>query len=243
MCVDSSHEQYDNSIGSVLSRIISKSEEEGVFADYDLCYIEDDDGDLEYLLFVDGVGFPTCVSGPMDVCPTDKLWCVEAERKNWPNTVANRLLSGLVFGASTRNNHMHRECPRILDICLPGKDLQSVHGGLNFDQELDLQPDHLQGVFTNNICVGRNGGVRVVTADGFQPTCVGFKWDTDAMGAGNEQKFPCPSDRNFMCGSLQSVEGVKQFGWYAVQKGLVHHALIQHDRIHPECPYTACREC
>ena len=118
-CVDSSHEQYDSSIDSVLARIVATDTTDPNYKPhYDLCYFEDSDGDLEYLLWVDDVGYPTCMSAPTETCPTHKQVCVEAERRNWPNTVANRLLEGRIYGANTRANHMHHSCPRILDICL-----------------------------------------------------------------------------------------------------------------------------
>jgi len=233
-CVtDTSHTYYDNSIGSVLSRIQSKH----TSSTYDLCYMEDSDGYLYYTIFVDGVGYPTCVQAPatVETCQTDKYYCVEEARNNWPNTVANRLLAGLVYGDDTRKNHMHAECPTLQSIC------QS--GGLSAFEQDSLQPEELRGQFDNNICVGTDGGLRVVTEDGIQPTCVGYSWDTALMGSGNEQLKACPSERNFMCGSLQRPSGEKTYGWLSAQTGLIHTALRQSDYLHPECPYVDCREC
>jgi hypothetical protein len=238
-CVtDRDHPHYDNSINSVLASIRNKH----AGTDYDLCYMEDSDGYLYYTIFVEGVGYPTCVQGPATTenCQRDKYYCVEEERRNWPNTVANRLLAGQVFGADTRNNHMHNACPTLQSICqanIPGES-----GLTSFEQE-SLQPAELEGQFDNNICIGQDGGIRVVTEEGVKPTCVGFSWDTDLMGAGSEQLKPCPAERNFMCGSLQLASGEKTYGWLSAQRGLVHTALLQEDYLHPECPYDECQDC
>lgn len=248
LCVDSSHPQYDNSIASVLTRINVKDTRTGDDKPvYDLCYMEDNEGDLQYVLFVDGIGYPTCVSSPRDICPTDKLWCVEAARKNWPNTVASRLLDGRVYGSADqvgRHNHQHWECPTILDICLPGTG-STIPGGLTNFQKTDIQPGGVSDpvLFEDNVCVGAMGGIRVVTSQGIQPTCVGFSWDTAGMGSGQEQNKMCPATRNFMCGSLQKSTGEKVFGWLTPQTRLVRFALSQPDFKHPDCPYDACRDC
>ena len=78
VCATSDHPQYDGSLPRVLGSIQAKVTGDG--NTYDLCYIEDTDGDLEYLLFVNGIGYPTCVSAPTLECLTDKFYCVEAER-------------------------------------------------------------------------------------------------------------------------------------------------------------------
>lgn len=238
-CADTSHPHYDASLPSVLERIRAKDTTTG--STYDLCYMADEDDDLQYVLFVDGVGYQTCVSAPTQNCPTDKFWCVEAERSNWPNTVANRLRDGKVYGAEVRANHMHWECPQILDICLPGG--SSPLGGLSNFEASDLQPPEMAGQFDNNLCVGANGGVRVVTADGILPTCSGYTWNTALMGSGSEQREVCPAERNFMCGSLQEPTGEKTVGWLTAQTEIVRTALRQSDYLHPHCPYLECREC
>lgn len=241
-CVDSSHPQYDPSLEGALGRIVVKAADSNT---YDLCYMADEEDDLQYVIFVNGVGYPTCVQAPTDAadCRTDKFWCVEEERKNWPNTVAARLLAGKVYGADSRANHQHHECPDILDICLPEAGQTSIEGGLTSFDAGDVQPQSMPGAFDNNICRGRNGGVRVVTADGILPTCTSYIWNTDTQVAGQEQKSVCPIARNFMCGSLQNVNGQKTVGWLAAQAELVRTALVEADFMHPDCPYNECREC
>lgn len=233
-CVtDTSHPHYDASIGPVLTKIREKHPG----TTYDLCYMEDAEGFLYYTIFVDGIGYPTCVQGPATAanCQTDKYYCVEEQRRNWPNAVANRLLSGLVFGTNTRKNHMHFQCPTLQSICQAN--------GLSSFEELEFQPDESSGDFDNNLCIGEDGAVRVVTADGVQPTCIGYSWDTAGMGAGNEQDKLCPAERNFICGSLQLVSGEKTYGWFEAQKGLIQTALRQSNYRHPHCPYNECQEC
>merc|ERR550517_323349 len=199
-----------------------------------MCFVEDTDGDLQYVVFVDGIGYPTCVAALLSSnpdCPSDKYLCMP---NNWPNPAANYFLAGQVYGEFVRNNHQHNRCPTIQDICIPTRD----PGGLTNFHERDLQPLDMAGQFDNNICVGVAGGVRVVTSEGFQPTCVGFRWNE----AGDAQMELCQTERNFFCGSLQDSLGRQTVGWYGAQVELVRNALRQEDYRMPECPYN-CREC
>jgi len=266
ICAPKDHSQYHASIDSVKAQIINKQNAAGDEREFDLCYLEDQDGDLEYLLFVDRIGYPTCVSAPMSTadCPKDKFFCVEEERNTWPGTIYNRMKGGLIISNDLdklmRKNHQHYECPSIMDICLPGH--PSALGGLTSAEQKSFIPAELGNVngiqtaeaiawfeerFENNICVGRDSAIRFVTPQGIQSTCVGYSWDTVGMGAGTEQEKLCPTTRNFMCGSLQ-INGRSAYGWLAAQTGLVQQALRQADSsglgaVHPSCPYTQCREC
>jgi hypothetical protein len=269
ICASEDHPQYHATINSVRSQIISKQNAVGDPREFDLCYLEDQDGDLEYLLFVDGVGYPTCVSAPMTEadCPTDKFYCVEEQRNTWPGTIYNRMRSGFIISDDLetlmRKNHQHYECPSIRDICLPGHPSTLDLGGLSSSQQKSFIPSELGNVngqqtddavawfnerFANNICVGRDSAIRFVTPQGIQSTCVGYLWDTENM-PGEEQLKPCPTSRNFMCGSLQiGTDGRSTYGWLSAQTGLVQEALRQTDAnglgaVHPQCPYTQCREC
>jgi len=269
---DTNHEQYHVSINSLKDQIIKKQNTNAEDPrQFDLCYLEDQDGDLQYLLFVDGIGYPTCVSAPMSEadCPTDKFYCVEEQRNTWPGTIYQRFKSGLIISddltkLTERRNHQHYECPTILDICLPGH--PSSIGGLRSAEQMSFVPfeplyesdgktltvealDYFEQNIANNVCVGRDSAIRFVTAQGIQSTCVGYSWDTALMGAGEEQLKACPTSRNFMCGSLQiNTDGRSAYGWLAAQQGLVQEALRQADKdgnnaVHPKCPYTQCREC
>merc|ERR1719493_126987 len=48
---DTSHSQYHASVNSVKNQIVTKQAAAGDTREFDLCYLEDQDGDLEYLLF------------------------------------------------------------------------------------------------------------------------------------------------------------------------------------------------
>jgi len=234
-CVTNTHSNYHNSIIDLRRRIQNYN------PDYDICYMADDKDILYYTIFVDGIGYPTCVQGPRDAeqCESDKYYCLTGESRYWPNTIKNRLLEGLVYGDNSRNNHMHIECPTLQYICQkpagPNK--------LTAWQQNNLQPDvGVSGQFDNNLCLGRDGGLRVVTSQGVQPTCVGFHWDTSKTDDEN-RNTPCPAQRNFMCGTAILEDGRKTYGWESAQAKMIRYALSQPDFRHPQCPYDQCQDC
>jgi len=247
-CVDENHPNYHDSIvrvngvDGVLEKIYKKHPGAAP-GTYDLCYMADsDDPDiLYYTIFVDGIGYPTCVQGPEETCQDNKYICVEEDKRTWPGTIAQRLLDAQVYGPNTRNNHMHVDCPTLQSICqAPGKTAT-----LNSYQQGDLQPledGASSGQFDNNICLGEDGGIRVVTNEGVKPTCVGFHWDTSLSDDENKDT-PCPAERNFMCGADQLADGRKTYGWYASQKTMIREALSQENFRHPQCPYVDCQDC
>merc|ERR1719493_22260 len=269
ICAPTDHSQYHASIDSVKSQIINKQNAAGDTRAFDLCYLEDQDGDLEYLLFVDGIGYPTCISAPLseEDCPTDKFICIEAPFHKWAGSIINRFGTGLIISNDPdappmRKNHQHYECPSIRDICLPGYPSTSNIGGLTSAEQKSFIPSEQGNVggvqtpealtwfaetFENNICIGRDSAIRVVTPQGIQSTCVGYSWDESLTVP--PQENPCPTSRNFMCGSLQiKSDGQAAYGWLSAQVGLVQEALRQANddgegAVHPQCPYTQCREC
>jgi len=184
-----------------------------------LCIIYNEDGVYEWGAIDGGVAYRTCVqaSGTSTTTCDADLQCNgggdvvgSAGSQSWP-------LSEIV-----RANYQHHDCPTIQNTCAKESNW--------WYNELEKRSIQTHEFLSNNVCVGQDNHVRVVTKTGVANTCVGYNYVDD------DPYVVCPVDRSFICGT-GVYEQNPVYGWPARQFELIAAAIDDGPgHVHLHCP-------